>query len=450
MTEKPGIRRICLDTLLEFENTGEKAGDLIRRTLDRLEDASKSERAFFTRVTSGTIEQMIMLDTVIECYSTITVRKMKPAIRNILRMSLYQILEMKSVPDSAAVDEAVKLTKAKGYAQLSGFVNGVLRSIIREPEKTALPEKDDIKKYISVKYSMPEFLVDEWIGYYGKEKTEDICAFFLEDRPLSVRLRGRGMHEEDILKSLEDEGITAEKAPYPDGAYFIKDYDRVESIRTFKEGNLYVQDINAQLCGVLTGVGYKDRVLDMCAAPGGKSLCMAHMMKNSGEIIARDVSEKKVALIEENVLRCRMDCIKPEVRDALLPDPENEGAFDVVVVDAPCSGYGVIGKKPDIKYGASEEKEDSLIKTQRDILHNAASLVKEEGTLVYMTCTFNRRENEENAQWFARNHDFYIEDITPYLPEGSGLEANDDGTLTLLPGSGGGDGFFIARFKKWT
>ncbi len=437
---------MALETLLDVEKNKKKLDEAVHEKLKNYPKLQKSRRSFYVRLTEGTCEIKIRLDYIIGSYSDVKINKIKPVILNILRLSVYQIYEMDSVPESAIVNEAVKLTVKKGFSRLKGFVNAVLRSILRDKENIKWPDDNNTDQYISVKYSMPLFLVRKWLNIYGTKKTEEICKAFLLKHPVSIHVKDKS----NAAKNLEKEGVTVKKADFPKNAYYIEDFDRIESLSEFKNGNIYIQDISSQLAVYCAGIKKDDLVLDMCAAPGGKSLLAADILKETGMVISRDVSENKVKLIKENVERMGYKNISAYTFDALVSDLKSERKFDVVMVDAPCSGYGIIGKKADIKYTASGEKEDELSKIQKEILNNAAKYVKKGGRLLFSTCTISKAENEDNVFYFLKMHpEFKAFSLDEYLPNELKCETSKKGYLQLLPCEKY-DGFFIAGFELWT
>ena len=452
MNENIDLRALALETLLKVEKSNVKLGDALNAELKKYGGLPKEKRAFYTRLAEGTLEQMIFLDHCIGMYSKTPVGKLKPVIRNILRLAFYQLRFMDSVPDSAAVNEAVKLTVKKGFGSLKGFVNGILRSAVREPWKMRLPDESDALKYISIKYSMPEFIVRRWIEEYGTDATKRICASFLEDIKTTIRIRGGREDVEKCIYLLEGDGVKTEKAPYLDCAYYISGYDRIDGLEAFKRGMFTVQDVSSMLSVEAAGIQRGWNVLDVCAAPGGKSLFAADKCGPEGAVISRDISEKKIRFIEENVQRCNITNIRTEVRDAAAFSPELKESMDAVIADAPCSGYGIIGKKPDIKYNASPKKQEELAKIQKKILGTASKYVRPGGKLIFSTCTISKEENEENVRAFlAENGDFKPVDLTVALPEEvwkTSPETAENGYIQLLPGIHRCDGFFIAVFVK--
>ncbi len=441
-------RELALNILLDIEN-GEHSDIAVRETLSKHQFLPKQERAFITRLVEGTLEYQLQLDYIIDFYSNISVDKMKLPIRVILRSAVYQIFYMDSVPDSAAVNEAVRLAQKKGFFNLKSFVNGVLRSIVREKDKVTWPLREmDPARHLSVRYSMPEELVKEWIEAYGEEKTETMLAAFLEERPVTVRCRTYPWDPALVRKSLEDQGVHVEQGPYLPYALRISGYDHLRTLDAFVKGKIQVQDVSSMLVAEAAAPEKGSYVIDVCAAPGGKSLHIADKMEGTGMVEARDVSEYKKGLIEENIARLNSINVQAKVRDATVFDAESECRADIVLADVPCSGYGVIGHKPEIKYRRSAAGQEELVILQRSILNTAAEYVKSRGVLIYSTCTISRAENEENMMWFLNSHPFRLESLDPYLPEELHCESTGLGYLQMLPGIHDSDGFFIARFRR--
>ena len=430
-------REMILEILLEIEE-GEHSHVAIRNALSKYQFLPKQDRAFITRVCEGTLEYRIQIDYIINSFSKVTVDKMKPAIREILRSAVYQLKYMDSVPDSAVCNEAVKLAQRKGFYNLKPFVNGVLRTIAREMDKVSFPKKEeDLLKYLSVKYSMPENLVTRWLDAYGEETTEKILADFLTERPLTIRCRTYLNSKEEIVKSLENQGVEVTPAPYLPYAYGISGFNHILALDAFIKGQIVVQDVSSMLVAEVANPKKGDYVIDVCAAPGGKSLHMGDKMEGYGTVDARDVSQYKVNLIEENIQRTNSINVQAKVQDATVFDQESELLADIVIADVPCSGYGVIGKK-----------QEEIVILQRTILDRAANYVKPRGELIFSTCTIAKEENEENMMWFLQNYPFKLESLDTYLPEELHSETTALGYLQLLPGVHKTDGFFIAKFRR--
>ncbi len=446
----PNGRELSLDVLMEVMEHGSFSHIVIRQTLKKYQYLEKQERSFITRLSEGTIENCIYIDYVINLFSNTKVKKMKPLIRNLLRISVYQILFMNSVPDSAACNEAVKIAIKRGFGPLKGFVNGVLRNIAREKEKIALPNaSEDLVKALSVQYSMPEWLVEKFIIELGAEEASLLLkAFMMHDKKVCVRCNTHNATVEEIINMLEAEGIKVTRSDNYSKAIYIEDFDYLEKVQAFEEGYIQVQDMSSMLVACIASPKKDDLIMDICAAPGGKSIHMADLTKNGARIIARDVSEGKVSLIEENIERTGFDCIEAEVWDGTVPDERYVKKADVVVADVPCSGLGVIAKKPDIKYHVTKEGLLELIKLQREIIDTAVTYVKPGGRLVYSTCTINKGENEENVKYILDNFDFEPVDISSLLPKTIRSDNTKNGYVNILPDKGHNDGFFIAAFKR--
>ena len=441
-------REILMQMLLCVSQEERYSHLVLRETLEKYQFLPKQDRAFITRVFEGTIENRIRIDYWIDQVSSVKVAKMKPVIREIIRSAVYQIVYMDSVPDSAACNEAVKLAQKKGFFSLKGFVNAVLRNISRQKENLPLPPVSMPKAYLSVKYSMPEWLVEKWSRTYGEETTERILRDFLEEKPTAVRLRTFCTDTEETVHMLEAEGVRVEAAPYVETARYISDYDYVPGLKAFREGRIQVQDISSMLVGLCADPQKGADVLDICAAPGGKSLHVADLLQGTGSVEARDLTDYKVDLIRQNIERSGVINVEAVRHDATVYDRRLEEKFDLVLADVPCSGLGVIGKKTDIKYRTDPEQIKELVQLQRQILHNAAAYVKPGGTLIYSTCTICEEENQQNVKWFMQHYPFHTVSLDRYLPRELHNDETVHGMLQLLPGVHKTDGFFLSRLEK--
>lgn len=448
-TNGVNARELILEILLQIEEEGEHSHIAIRNALSKHQFLPKQERAFITRVCEGTLEYRIQIDYILNSFSKVTVDKMKPAIREILRSAIYQMKYMDSVPDSAVCNEAVKLAQRKGFYNLKPFVNGVLRTASREMKNVAYPSREeDPVRFLSVRYSMPEPLVTRWIADYGEEKTETMLGDFLKDKPLSVRCRTYLNDLEEVKKSLEEQGVEVRQGPYLPYAFQLSGFNHILTLDAFIKGKIQVQDVSSMLVAEAAAPKKGDYIIDMCAAPGGKSLHLGDKMEGYGTVDARDVSRYKVGLIEENIQRTGSINVQAKVQDATVFDVESECKADIVLADVPCSGYGVIGKKPEIKYRMTQQRQDEIVILQRTILDRASEYVKSRGTLIYSTCTIAKEENEENMMWFLNHYPFKLESLDPYLPKELHCESTKLGYLQLLPGIHKTDGFFIAKFRR--
>ena len=437
---KENLRALSLDVIMEVLEKQGFSNHVLNAVLSKYQYLEKQERSFISRLSLGTIEKACLLDEIINSYSKTKVKKQKPVIRNILRLSVYQIYFMDHVPESAVVNEAVKLAKKRGFAGLSGFVNGTLRSVIRENK----PLEEFEKASLSLKYSMPNWIVEKWEKDYGSEKTTEILKGFSHDKGITVRTDITKISPSALKEQLEGEGmkVTATPIPY---AFFIDDYDYLEKSKSFRDGLFYVQDLSSMEVAERAELFSGACVLDVCAAPGGKSIHMGELLEMlekkasndtaqtvlHGSVEARDVSADKVAIIEENIRRTGRGNVSAKAMDATVFDESSEGVYDCVICDLPCSGLGVIGKKPEIRYRVQPEDILSLQSLQRSILTNAVCYVKPGGRLVYSTCTITKEENDDNTTWLCENY-----------PQLELLSAEQ-----FFPESNVRDGFYVAVFK---
>lgn len=453
-------RSIVLDMLIRINEDGLLSHLVIRETLAKLADDLPRDRAFIKRLTEGTLEHQIRIDYIIDLFAKIPVSQMKPLIRNLLRMSVYQIIFMDHVPDRAACDEAVKLAAQRGFSALKGFTNGILRNIIRQKDALDFPdEADEPGKYLSVAFSMPEWLVEKWREEYSYEKLQLILQGLLETRPVTVRIHAKEdnknfINESFINENLINEWTQAVKAsgadihphPYLPYAYELSGMDSISGLPGFQEGFFAVQDVSSMLACEAAGIKQTDIVVDICAAPGGKAL---HAASKGRMVYARDISETKCNLIRENAARLKQSNIEISVCDAAILDESLIGKADVLLADLPCSGFGAIGRKPDIKYKASPESVHALCELQRGILAVVWQYVKPGGVLIYSTCTMSRDENESMMEWFTEKFPFSCDPLPEPLPAlAAPGEKNRSGILRLLPGIHQTDGFFICRLKR--
>lgn len=440
--------------------------DAVESALKEHPDLQDRDKRFVERLSYLVIEKKTALDAVLNKVSTVPVRKMKPVVREILYIGACQILFMET-GDHAAVNEAVKMAVKRGFSGLKGFVNGILRQISREKESLLSGLS------LSEKSGIPENLYDMLVSWYDEETADRICRACTDadGGKLTVRRNTSRCTEEAFLASLRADGADAVPTKLVKDTYYLKlkrdpeTENRTEKtengkdigltqLEAFKSGLFYVQDLSSAVSGdivadLLAKAGPDFKVLDTCAAPGGKTVHIADLLAGKGSVTACDVSEKKTALIRENAARAQFDNIRTEVQDARVYREDFEEAFDLVICDVPCSGLGVLIKKPDIRYHVTEESMAELVKIQRSILKNVQRYVKPGGTLVFSTCTVNPAENEENLFWFLeRFAAFDTVSIKKKLPERLRTETAEDGYVQLIPGVHPCDGFFMARLEK--
>lgn len=447
MTKTINEREIVLEVLLEITEHGMYSHIVLRDVLNKYQYLEKKERSFITRVTEGTLEHMMEIDYILDQFSKVKVKKMKPVIRNIMRSAVYQMKYMDSVPVSAACNEAVKLAVRKGFGSLRGFVNGVLRNVARNLDQIAYPTEP--RQRLSIQYSMPEWILNLWLKAYDSDIVEQMLQAFQRETPLTIRCNLRMVTPKQLKEHLEAEGVTVKVHPYLEYAFHISGFDYLGDLESFQNGEFSVQDISSMLVSELAGPKEGDYVIDVCAAPGGKSLHMAEKLNGSGHVEARDLTEYKVGLIQENIERTGLSNVEAVQQDALIFDETSVGKADIVLADLPCSGLGVLAKKTDLKYKATKEGADSLAKLQREMLKNVQAYVKDEGKLVYSTCTINPAENMDNVHWFLNEYpEFELIDIHGSLCEELQKDVKENGCIQLLPGVHQSDGFFLACMKK--
>lgn len=457
-------REIILDTLLALEKGEEFSHRLLKNVLDKYDYLDGREKAFIKRVTEGTLERQIELDYYLNHFSSVAVRKMKPLIRCLLRMSVYQIVYMDAVPDSAVCNEACKLAGKRKFQNLKGFVNGVLRNVSKNKENLPLPDKNSKAiEYMSVKYSMPEWLVKLWLDEYGSEAAEKILEGLLQIHPVSLRFRTTLSEEEReaFVNRIREGGADIRKSEYLPYVYCVNNIEGMNGLPGFAEGAFTVQDISSVLAVESAGIKPGDYVMDICAAPGGKSILAA---EKAEAVLSRDVSDYKVSLIEENLERMQVTNVETQVYDATVADEQYFGKADVLIMDVPCSGLGVIGKKRDIKYHTKPESLESIVELQHTIINNSWQYVKPGGILLYSTCTINRGENEEMVRWITEHFPLEPVALEGNLPENimavkaaidavrkkptALSETEHAACIQLLPGYVNADGFFFAKFRR--
>lgn len=467
---QPNVRALALQVIMQTLEEEKYCDRVLHRILEEHSELSKQNRAFLTRLSEGTIERCIEIDYILEQYSNVKLSRMKPVIRCILRMAVYQFLYMDQVPNRAACDEAVKLVVKRHMQGLRGFVNGVLRAIDRNREKIVYPEQKDFVKFASVKYSMPEWIVSYLLEDYSKETVLKMLAAYY-DRDYSIPLRcnlylrqsenrtennineqynyGRSITAkvEAIRARIEGQGAKVNPGAFMPEALRMYGYDRIDNIEVFKQGLVQVQAESSMLVGRVSGIRPGQTVLDICAAPGGKSIHAADLLQGQGVIRSCDIHENKVHLIHENMLRTGVENGGIYQQDARILREEWLDSVDVLIADLPCSGLGVIGKKCDIKYHTSPEDIISLVSLQREILAVASRYVRPGGTMVYSTCTLGRRENQENVEWILEHLPFMAVSIEKDLPAVLQGRTGEKGFVQILP-TDRTDGFFIAKFRR--
>jgi len=449
MVNTVNTRELVLDILIAIEKEEDFSHKLLKGTLDKYDYLERKDKAFIKRMVEGTLEQQLYLDFIINHYSNTPVHKMKPLIRNLLRMSTYQLLFMQ-VPDRAVCNEAVKLAAKRKFVNLKGFVNGVLRKIASSKEDLPKPSRSDMAGYLSITYSMPKWIVEKWMKELGVEVTESVLKSFLDIQPVTIRIAESASEadKEKLLAQMQEEGIEVTTHPYLPYAYQISHLEGVHQVPGFAQGLITVQDVSSMLAVEVAGIQEGNMVLDVCAAPGGKTMLAAEKTGTKGLVIARDLSDMKVSYIEENAGSMCLDQVRVQVFDATVLDETMIEKADVVIADLPCSGLGIMSKKRDIKYHVTEESLVELQTLQRQILDVVSQYVKPGGVLMYSTCTINPMENEENRAYLVEELGFVPESIEEYLPKELHGETTKEGYLQLIPSIHKCDGFFISKYRK--
>ena len=449
-------RKIVLNIITDVLEEKKPSHIVIKNEQDKLGYASADNvnKAFIKRVSKGTIERKITLDYIIDQYSNTPVKKMKPFIRELLRMSVYQIMYMDHIPDRAACNEAVKIVKESNFRNLSSFVNGVLRTISREKNNIKYPEKsDDIYKYMEIRYSIPEWLVKFLIEENGISNTEEMLdCLFRDSDSISVRVNVSKMAFEDVVELLKKDKVEVEITPLADNIIILKNPGDIKRLKAFKMGLIQPQDISAAYVSQVAGVKPGMMVIDLCGAPGGKTLHVADLMNNTGKIISRDIYEHKIELIRENANRCGFTNIETEIFSATEYDDKYEGKADLVIADVPCSGLGVMKKKSDIKYNIKTDNIFELAEMSVSILTNAVKYLKKGGILIFSTCTITKEENDYIREWLLETFDMETSDITDYLSDeilqiGNNKDTAKEGFLKLFI-TEKYDGFYISKYIK--
>ncbi len=417
-------RQCAFNLLLDFIRNDTFSNIALNNTLKKFEFYA-ADKSFITAIFYGVIEKQLLIDYQLTKHLRQPLKKLKPEVFVALRMGVYQILFMDKVPDGAAVNESVKLVKNNKSAFASSLVNAVLRNICKDG--LLLPDNND-KRYLSVKHSVSQDIIDLWRGCYGEDTTLNLLESLTHKAKTAIRVNTLKTNKTDLQKCLIEEGIICEDNPLTDDSLIISQSGDLSSVKSFKEGCFHIEDTAAQLAAQALSAKAGDRVLDVCAAPGGKAFTIAEIMR-SGEIIACDIYEQRLELIKKNSKRLGIDFIKTVLQDGSKYNSDL-GLFERVLCDVPCSGLGTISSKPEIRY-KTKEQIAAFPDIQYGILNNSFKYLKSGGTVVYSTCTLNKSENEGVIQRFISSHNCKIISQKTYFPY-------IDKT----------DGFFIAVIKK--
>ena len=442
-------REIALKIIVEVNENSAYANLELDKTLKQANLADTRDRAFITDLVYGTVKYKGRLDWIIDQFAKPKVKKMAPMIRNIIRMGLYQMIFLDKVPVSAAINESVNLGKKYGHKGTIGFINGVLRNISRNLENIKYPNKEaQPVDYLASFYSFPKWMIKKWVKDYGVENTEKLCIYFNKPAPLWIRTNTLKTTREELKEQLQMEEIeTQASSKVPEGLR-LKNNSGITNLKGFEEGLFTVQDESSMIVSHVLNPQKNDFIIDTCSAPGGKTGHIAQLMHNEGRILALDIHKHRIELIKENCVRLGITNVETALVDAREISQHLHEFADGILIDAPCSGLGVLARRADSRWQKEEKDVEELSKLQYEILKSASELVKAKGTLIYSTCTIDSRENTEVVEKFLKdNTDFYLDtSLNEYLPYET--DEGKEGYIQYLPFKHQMDGFFIARLKR--
>ena len=435
--EQKTVREKVAQILTDIEKDDTYLQLALKKELDTLE---AKDKGFANELIYGTIKWRLRLDYVLDQFSKTPVKKMKPFVRQLMRMSVYQILFLDKVPASAAINEAVKIMHKRKMSNLSGFVNGVLRNIDSNKSEITYPN-------LSVYYSIPEWIITRWMKYYGEMETKAICESLSQRARVCIRINTLKTTKDKVKALLSEEGITVLEEGFLPESLYIHAPNGIHHSPSFKAGLWTVQDESAMLVGHVLGPEKGDEILDVCSAPGGKTVHLAELMQNEGHIIGADIHEHKIELIEKNAKRLGASIVEGKLQDGMLINEDWKEKFDKILLDAPCSGLGIIKRKPDIRYAKDETAIRDINNIQRKLLKNAINYLKKDGILVYSTCTLTQEENQNMVE-YALSLGLQLDAIPYDMPACLKPYIKDNAYIEILPHVTDTDGFFMARFRK--
>ncbi len=435
-------RQIAFEALLKVHKDGAYSNLVVDSMLKENPEIDERDKSFICNIVYGTLDRLILIDYNLGLYLNQPVKKLKPELHTILRMGTYQLLFMDKVPSRAAVNESVNLAKVNKSHFAASMVNAVLRRV--SDNGLRLPESSDKDpEYLAIKYSCPQWLINLWINAYGYENAIALAEKALEAPPLVIRCNTTKITVDELIWKLAEEGVVSEKTDISSDALIINASGAIDELDAYKEGFFHAQDLASQICCKAVDAKCGETVFDLCSAPGGKAFTIAETMENTGIVRAFDIYQSRVELIKNGALRLGLTNVFSYLSDASIFN-ENYGLADKVLCDVPCSGLGIIRRKPEIRFKKSEDI-DNLPDLQYRILCNATRYLKDGGRLIYSTCTLNPKENSEVCDRFLKEHsDFSALDIFPDLPR----FGKEDKYLTLMPHIHSTDGFFVAVFVK--
>lgn len=439
-------RQTALQIVYKINEDGAFSNVAMDKELSKNLLKDRRDVSLVTEIVNGTIKNKLYLDHIIQQFSKQKLEKLSPWVRNILRISAYQILFLDKIPESAAVNEGVNLTKKYSHQGSVKFVNAVLRNIIRKKEEIKLPKEDkDPLEYLSVKYSFPKWLIEHFINLYNYENTEKMLEFFNKVPPTWIRVNNLKTNVEEIEKLFSLKEIKIEKSKYVAEGYQIVDGFPVMNTEEYKKGFFSLQDETSMFAVDILDPQPGENVADVCSAPGGKTTFIAERMENKGKVKAIELYEHRLKTIEDNSKRNGISIVEVEVGDAREIHNKYSEEFDRVLADVPCSGLGVLGKRPDLKYHADIYKLDEIVSIQEEILYSSAKILKAGGILVYSTCTLNNEENKNVVNRFLLKNPNFEKVV---LPEKYKEFFDEEGNMQTLPFRDNKNGFFIVKLRK--
>jgi len=438
-------RETAAKVLLAVHEQGAYANVALVQALRR-SALKEVDRRFVTELAYGAVKAGDTLDWILGRYMSRPLKKCPPMVREILRLGIYQIFYMDKVPASAACNEAVELTKKYSHAGTVKFVNGVLRAAVRDPERARFPDEEmEPAEHLALSACHPLWMVERWIRSFGYEEAKDLCAFDNGQPVLSLRTNTLKIHREDLMEKLRGEGAEVVPSQWTPEGVLCLSHGSLDDLGVLQEGFCQVQDESSMLVAHVLGAKAGEFVIDVCSAPGGKATHMGALMEDRGRILACDIYEHKLRRIEENAARLGLHILETKLLDGRRIGEVYRGQADRVLVDAPCSGLGVLRRKPDARWKKDPKILRELPELQRALLESASMALKPGGVLVYSTCTITPEENRQVAEAFLDAHrDFCLEDTGSFLPSGRPGEK----MVQLYPQRDGTDGFFIVRMRR--
>ena len=449
----PSGRRLAQLVLDRVELEDAYVNLALQDVLKEYQEIDRRERAFCTDLVYGALRNLLNLDYILGRLLSRPLPSLKVPVKNVLRLALYQLIFLPEIPERAVCHSAVEEIKHSKYVGLANLVNGVLRNYLRTRAKLEFPKREqDLERFLSLTYSHPLWLVKRWLTRFGPELTEQLLKIDNEQPPLTLRVNQHHFKLTDVVAELTKDGVVTAHGLLLPEALIIKELPQpLNDLAGFQKGQFFMQDESSMLVAHSLQPLPNELIIDLCAAPGGKSTHLAELSADGARIISVDNHPHKVELIAANAKRLGLTSIQPTLGDATSFTLEAELLADAVLVDAPCSGTGVLRRRVDARYRRQPGDIIELAKLQREILNQAAGLVKPKGRLIYSTCTLEAEENEAQVEWFLGQHpEYFVADCKEFLPDKVGdlVVEKEKPWATILPVSSGGDGFFICRFEK--